>query len=66
MENKDYIIGIDIGSSNVVMAAGVRNSAGEISVLGVEVQQVEGCVKNGDIVNYIELGNAIAKAKTAL
>ena len=66
MENKDYIIGIDIGSSNVVMAAGVRNSAGEISVLGVEVQQVEGCVKNGDIVNYIELGNAIAKAKMAL
>lgn len=66
MDNKEYIIGIDIGSSNVVMAAGVRNKDGEISVLGVEVQPVEGCVKNGDIVNYIELGNAIAKAKSAL
>lgn len=66
MENKEYIIGIDIGSSNVVMAAGVRNDSGEISVRGVEIQEVEGCVKNGDIVNYIELGNVIAKAKSAL
>ena len=66
MDNKEYIIGIDIGSSNVVMAAGVRNKDGEMSVLGVEVQEVEGCVKNGDIVNYIELGNAIAAAKKAL
>ena len=66
MDNKEYIIGIDIGSSNVVMAAGVRNKDGEISVLGVDVQSVEGCVKNGDIVNYIELGNAITKAKSAL
>ena len=31
MDNKEYIIGIDIGSSNVVMAAGVRNKDGEIS-----------------------------------
>ena len=66
MDNKEYVIGIDIGSSNVVMAAGVRNDNGEISVLGVEVQEVNGSVKNGDIINYIELGNAIAKAKTAL
>ncbi len=66
MDNKEYIIGIDIGSSNVVMAAGERTKDGEISVLGVEIQAVEGCVKNGDIVNYIELGNTIAKAKAAL
>lgn len=66
MDNKEYVIGIDIGSSNVVMAAGVRNDNGEISVRGVEVQEVNGSVKNGDIINYIELGNAITKAKTAL
>ena len=66
MENRDYIIGIDIGSSSVVMAAGVRNECGEVTVLGVEVQQIDGCVKDGDIVNYMDLGNAIANAKSAL
>ena len=66
MDNREYIIGIDIGSSSVVMAAGVRNESGDISILGVEVQEVEDCVKDGDITNYIELGNAIVKAKTAL
>lgn len=66
MDNREYIIGIDIGSSSVVMAAGVRNEGGDISILGVEVQEVEDCVKDGDITNYIELGNAIVKAKTAL
>ena len=48
------------------MAAGVRNEGGDISILGVEVQEVEDCVKDGDITNYIELGNAITKAKSAL
>ena len=66
MDNREYIIGIDIGSSSVVMAAGVRNEGGDISILGVEVQEIEDCVKDGDIINYIDLGNAIAKAKTAL
>lgn len=66
MEVKDYIVGIDIGSSNVVMAVGSRNEDGTISVVGVEVQEIEGCVKDGEITNYIELGNAIVKAKSAL
>ncbi len=66
MDNKDYIVGIDIGSSKVVMAVGTRNDEGVVSVLGVEVQEIEGCVKDGDILNYIELGNAIEKAKKAL
>ena len=48
------------------MAAGVRNECGEVTVLGVEVQQIDGCVKDGDIVNYMDLGNAIANAKSAL
>ncbi len=67
MDHKDYLVGIDVGSSKVVMAVGVRNEDKEnISVLGVEVQEIDGCVKDGDIVNYIELGNAISKAKEAL
>ena len=66
MENKDYIVGIDIGSSNIVMAVGVRDNNGEISVLGIEVQEVADCVKDGNIVNYIELGKTILKAKSSL
>lgn len=66
MENKEYIIGIDIGSSSVVMAVGVRNEGGDVSLLGVEVQNIEDCVKDGDVTNYIVLGNAIAKAKATL
>lgn len=66
MENKEYVIGIDVGSSNVVMAVGVRNENGELTVLGVDVQEIEDSVKDGDIINYIELGKAIKKAKSAL
>lgn len=66
MEKKDYIVGIDIGSSNVAVAVGVRKENGEVSVLGVEVQEIEDCVKNGDILNYVDLGKAIDSAKKAL
>lgn len=66
MEKKDYIIGVDIGSSNVVMAVGARNEDGEVSILGVEIQPVTDCVKDGDITNYLELGKAIKTAKSAL
>ncbi len=61
-----YIIGIDIGSSNVVMAVGEKRENGEISVLGVEVQPVEDGVKDGDVTNFLALGDAIEKAKSAL
>lgn len=67
MNSRDYIVGIDIGSSKVVMAVGARDEENNaISVLGVEVQELDGCVKDGDIVNYLQLGNAIIKAKEAL
>ena len=67
MENRDYIVGLDIGSSKVVMAVGTRDEESKtISVLGVEVQEIDGCVKDGDVVNYLDLGDAIIKAKSAL
>lgn len=66
MDNREYIVGIDIGSSNLVMAVGARNDDGSVSVLGVEVQDLEGYVKCGDIVNYTKLGEAITVAKKAL
>ena len=63
MNSKEYIIGIDIGSSNVVMAAGTREESGEVSLLAVDVQPIEGCVKDGDIINFVDLGKIIAKSK---
>ena len=66
IDNKEYLVGIDIGSSNVTMAVGTKNENGEISVLGVEVQKTEGCVKDGEIANHLLLGDAITRAKNAL
>ena len=62
----EYVIGIDIGSSNLVMAVGVRNENGELTVLGVDVQDVGDSVKDGNITNYLELGKVIKRAKSAL
>ena len=67
MEKKEYIVGVDIGSSSVVMSVGKRDDKGEITVLGVEVQEVdESVVKCGDIVNFVDLGKSIGNAKAAL
>ena len=66
MSNKEYVIGIDIGSHSVVMAVGQRNDNGDLKILGVDVQDTGDSVKEGDIINFIELGNAISRAKTAL
>ena len=32
MEKKNYIVGIDIGSSNIVMIVGSKNAAGEMVI----------------------------------
>ena len=65
-ENKDYVIGIDIGSSSVVMSVGEKLSDGKLKIVGLEVVPVgESTVKEGTIRNFLELGEAIAKAKSA-
>lgn len=65
-EHQECIVGIDIGSSNVVMAVGYKQDNGLLDVVGVEIQSVGDSVKDGAIENVIELGNAIAKAKSEL
>lgn len=63
----DYIVGVDIGSSKITMAVGAKKQNGEISVLGVDVQELdEGLVKNGTIENFKEVADAIVRAKSAL
>lgn len=65
MENKDYVIGIDIGSSSVVMSVGEKLDDGKLKIVGLEVVPVgESTVKDGAIRNFLELGEAIGKAKS--
>lgn len=66
MGKRDYVVGIDIGSSQVVVAVGVREKEGSVTVLGVEKQKLERCVVNGEIKNYIPVANAIKRAKEEL
>lgn len=66
MENRDYIIGIDVGSSNVVMAAATRQQDGKLDILGVDIQSIGEGVKDGCVHNIFELGDAIARCKQAL
>lgn len=67
MNSKKYIVGIDIGSSNVTMAVGLINSDDKISVIGVDVQSLdEGVVKCGEILFHEHVGKAIARSKKAL
>ena len=66
-ERRECVVGIDIGSSNVVMSVGYKQEKGQqLDVVGVEIQSVGDNVKDGAIENVIELGNTIAKAKEEL
>jgi cell division protein FtsA len=62
---KEYVVGLDIGSSRVTIAVGLRGKD-SVSILGVETKDVGANVKDGDILNYIEVGKAIESAKRSL
>lgn len=66
MEKKSYIVGVDIGSSQVVVAVGTMDKDGKVEILGLETQPVGDSVKNGSIQNVINLGQAIKQAKMEL
>lgn len=62
---KEYVVGIDIGSSRVTVAVGLRQE-GTISIKGVETHDVGASVRDGDILNFVDLGKAIVSAKQNL
>lgn len=64
--NKEYIVSIDIGSYGVEMSVGEKLENGTLRIYGVEFVEIEDCVKDGDISNFLTLGEAISKAKKAL
>ena len=67
MENKSYFVGVEIGTSNVVMVVGSRKgTSGAVEIEGVSLQEVESGVSSGRIDNVNMVGSAIRKAKEEL
>jgi len=66
MEKKSYIVGVDIGSSNVVVVVGTRNADGLLNIDGIASRSVAGGVTSGRIDNVRSVGKAIREAKEEL
>lgn len=65
-ERRECVVGIDIGSSTVTMSIGYKCKDGLLDIQGVEIQSVGDSVKDGTILNIVELGSAISTAKMEL
>ncbi|MCC8036463.1 MAG: cell division protein FtsA [Rikenellaceae bacterium] len=61
MENNNYIIAIDLGTSNVVVAAGTPGPAGRINVEAVSVRESKGVVR-GEVKNVEQAAQSIREA----
>lgn len=66
MEKKNYIVGVDIGSSNVVVVVGTRNTDGSLKIDGIASRPVAGGVTSGRIDNVRSVGKAVREAKEEL
>ncbi len=66
MERKSYFVGVDIGTSNVVMAVGSRIGDGPINIEEVISRPIESGVTAGRIDNVNSVGAAISSAKEEL
>lgn len=62
MEKKNYIVGIDIGSSNIVMIVGSKNAAGEM-VIEALVERASKGVNAGMIENINQVSECVKAAK---
>ena len=58
MEKKNYIVGIDIGSSNIVMIVGSKNAAGEM-VIEALVERASKGVNAGMIENINQVSECV-------
>ena len=61
MEKRSYTVAIDLGSSKVAVAAGVRNAGGLLDVAALAVKPVEG-VNAGRIDNIELVSRAVKEA----
>ncbi len=61
MENNNYIIAIDLGTSNVVVAAGRPAAQGRVDVEAVAIRESKGIVK-GEVKNVEQAAQSIREA----
>lgn len=66
MERKSYFVGVDIGTSNVVMVVGSRLGDGPINIEDAVTKPIDGGVTAGRIDNVRSVGVAIGEAKKEL
>lgn len=65
MENKDYVVAIDLGSGSVVAAAGSRGAEGKVYIEHVAVKESKGVVK-GEVKNVEQAAHSIKEAVAEL
>ena len=65
MEKKNYIVGIDVGSSNIVMIVGSKNAGGEMVIDAIVSKPTQG-VKAGVIENLNQVSECIKAAKAEI
>lgn len=65
MENRDYIVAIDLGSNTVVAVIGSKDDNGKIKVFDAEVTSVEGMVRS-EIKNIEQVAASIKKTVEAI
>ena len=61
MENKDYMVSIDLGSNNVAVVVGERTDDGKIAIVDSCIREVQG-VTRGEIKNIERVAASISKA----
>lgn len=61
MEKKNYIVAVDLGSSNVVVMVGARGENGKVHIVDVAVKEVQGMLR-GEIKNIEGVAKSIREA----
>ncbi len=65
MEKKNYIVGIDVGSSNIVMIVGSKSESGEMIIDAIVSKPSKG-INAGVIENINQVSECIKEAKTEI
>ena len=65
-EGKNYIVAYDLGSSQIVGAAGHRDESGQFVVDAVEVEKSAGCIKRGRVINISDAKHKVLSIRRRL
>ena len=65
MENKNYIVAIDLGSGNVAVAVGSMDPDGKVRIEDVEIRESKG-VSRGEVKNVEQAAQSVKEAVAAI